>query len=373
MIAAKLTFVLTLAGCHAPPALPAQDSDWALLTIQRRDNSALQYRAYPENAAKWLFPRGEALVEENESPPKWNAVSSPILDKIQVFKISDMRHRFTVDVAAFGEQLFIFDNLFCDENASAMKELLLASNSAPRNRAEALELTKLYLALSYYSLEDQSRYVAYRADNNRQKSSSQKTGKFSDMIGILHSPQVTRTRGAYLVDLYAYDQPGNVVGKVSRWQFKIDKANFEETMSAHHEGFRKMYTDERNSNTNSESHVQFSVAMMANGSTEDGAETDIQYWAASDGPGVQRIHFYYRSHEKAEARMQDFLKNAVAIIDTGPWLQTNHALVVRANEDAKTLFASELFQDEASVLELSCTCLRNLLGTQRGLNAAKQH
>jgi hypothetical protein len=103
---------------------------------------------------------------------------------------------------------------------------------------------------------------------------------------------------------------------------------------------------------------------MGNGFTSDGAETDIQNWDSSDGPGVQRIHYYYESHEKAERRMQDFLQNAVAIVDNRPWRSSGGSIVgTQARVITMSygkLVASQLYEDETSVLEFSCATLDNL-------------
>ena len=113
--------------------------------------------------------------------------------------------------------------------------------------------------------------------------------------------------------------------------------------------------------------VTFHVDLMANGHTDDGAVTDIQVWSASDGPGISRIHYYYPSREKAEKRVEDFLQNALGVLQNTPWKNGEartsgaEAIVIRVNEDKRSLYASHLYLNEASVLELSCPCLRNVL------------
>lgn len=77
--------------------------------------------------------------------------------------------------------------------------------------------------------------------------------------------------------------------------------------------------------------------------------------------------------------MQDFLKNAVAVLDSAPWNNSageapgKQALVLLANEDKKSLSASQLYEDENTVLELSCSCLRNLLAAQSGGHTGTAH
>ena len=89
--------------------------------------------------------------------------------------------------------------------------------------------------------------------------------------------------------------------------------------------------------------ISFSPKIMANGSGDDGATLDIQSWESSDGPDVGRTHYYYKSHEGAEKRMQDFLQKAVAIIEKRPWLDSDgktvgtQALVIMVDEGKKML------------------------------------
>jgi hypothetical protein len=107
--------------------------------------------------------------------------------------------------------------------------------------------------------------------------------------------------------------------------------------------------------------------LMANGHTDDGAETAIQLWSASDGPGINRVHYYYPSREKAEKRMEDFLQNALAVLQNTPRKGADsgafgkEAILISINKDKRSLYASHLYLNEASVLELSCPCLRNVL------------
>jgi hypothetical protein len=379
MTATKRIFALGLATCCASLASASEDADWTNLRIHRDNGSSQTYHAYPPTTVKMLFPTGDALVERGETPPTWRLDASKILARIQLFRVSDMQRKVTISAAAFGEQLFIFDTVFCGENSSAMKGLILSTNSAPRNKAEALDQTKVYLALSYYELGDPALFIGYRGDDSAPKGNPPKEKKFSDMIGLVHSPQVSRTGAAYSVDLYAHDQAGVPVSNVSHWRLKIDAANFEELMAARHEGYFKEHPENPSRKKYSVNQVQFWVQVMANGFTTDGAETDIQDWAASDGPGLSRIHYYYRSHEKAEARMQEFLKNAISVIETTQRVNPDgrvagkSALILQVNSDAKTLFASEIFEDETSVLEVSSAGLCNVLAATRSESAAKQH
>jgi len=332
------------------------------LKIHRDDGTFTQYRAYSERAVKLLFPAGEATFEPVVSPEKWKISSATILKKIQTVRVSDRNRGFNVMGVTFGDQLFIFDGILSGSNSVTMSQLMHATASSPRDEAEALEFAKLYLALSYYRLADPDQFVAYKGSD----STKQNGRSFSDMIGVSHSPQIVQDGATYSVDFYSYDPPG-VSTRVSHWQIDVGPENLEERLSAHHEEFRQLHSNVASEATNNVGEIKFSLSSMADGFTDDGARTDIQSWASSDGPGVVRIHFYYKSHEKAEKRMHDYVLNAVAIIETRPWLDSHgrsvgtQALMIRINDSGNVLIASQISEDESSVLEISCASLSNLL------------
>jgi hypothetical protein len=337
------------------------------LKIHRDDGTVAQYRAYPEAAVKLLFPAGEAVLEPDATPEKWKFPAPQILKRIQTVRVSDTKRRFVVMGVSFGDQLFIFDGLFSSENSIVMSQLIRASASAPRDEAGALDLAMVYLALSYYRLEDPDRFIAYKGSDSREKESPRNKGNVSDTIGVPHSPQILRKGTTYNVDFYAFEARAVRPSKVKHWQINVGAYGLDERLSAHNEGFQEPYSAATGEVGQTQKKVRFSPTMMANGVTDDGAETDLQLWDSSDGSGLQRTHYYYKSSEQAEKRMQDFMQNAVAIIETRPWLDSQgknvgtQALMIRVNDSEKTLMASEISKDESSVLEISCESLTNLM------------
>src|SRR5271165_7137135 len=191
------------------------------LTIRRDDGSVSIVRGYPGRTIRLLFPSGEALVTANPIPNEWKISSAPILKKIQTFRVSDINQTFQVVGATFGDQLFIFDGVFGDDNATAMSQLIRVTSTVPHDAQSALDLTKLYLALAYYRLDDPDRYVAYRGKDIAGGHEPQKETKFSDMLGIANSPKVTRDAGSFVVDLFAFDAGQTVPNKVNHWQIGV--------------------------------------------------------------------------------------------------------------------------------------------------------
>jgi hypothetical protein len=345
-------------------ATPA-DSAPRPLKVLGHDGNSMEYLVYPEARGVMLFPGAEALLDEQQDLETWNLRPAPILKKIHILRIADPAHRFTVSAAAVGDQLFIFDSLFCSENSAAMTELMRASHSAPSNASEALNLVKLYLALSYYQADDPKTFVAIRTGKPKLQNDAEGPKTFSDLVGVAHSPQVVRMPNGYSVDLYT--RKLSVTGGAAiHWKIELTPTRFDEQMSSGTGTEPWIPKDEAEKNGGNKK-ITFHVGMMGDGSTDDGAKTDIQNWFASDGPGVSRIHYYYKSADKAEKRMEDSTQNALAVLQNSPWtsddgmLSGKELLVIRINENHKSLYASHLYLYQASVVELSCGCLRNIL------------
>jgi hypothetical protein len=366
----RVVLILCIAAFCAPRLFASGELASGALRIHRGDGAVVEYHAYPESRVKLLFPTGDALLGERADSEKWQLTSATILKRIQLFTVSDTQRRFNVMGAFFGEQLYIFDQLFCSENSPLMSQLIQATASAPKNGSEALVLAKLYLSLSYYHLEDPSRFVAYRSIHSASQNPSGTARSFSDMVGVSHSPLVSRVGTTYMVDFYAYGTAGVPSSGASRWQISIGTAGIVERMAAHHEGFHELRNNETSQTTKENRGVEYSPRMMANGSTDDGAKTELQIWDSSDGPGLERIHYYYQSHDKAEKRMQDYLQNALAVIESRSWLDSEgkiggrQALLIMIDNDTKTLYGLLLSEDEASVLEYIGGCLRSLHAIQ---------
>ena len=362
----RLAFVLCLALLCSSPTLASREPEFVLLTIHRDSGAVSQYRTYPDSAVKLLFPDSDAVLEPDTNSEKWELPTAAILKKIQIARVYDTKRRFYVAAVAFRDQLFVFDKVLSGQNPTVMIQLMHATAAAPRSGAEALDLAKLYLALSYFPLEDPDHFVAYKTSDSTKQHASENPRGFAEMIGLSHSPQAVRERATYHLDFFTYDARGAST-KISHWKIDVGAENLKERLSAHHVGFHVPYSNAVSAVNHAKENVLFSPAIMGEAVGADGATIDVQIWESSDGPGLGRNHYYYESHEKADKRMQDSLQKTVAILDKRPWLGPSgktvgtQALVITANDDKKILFTSQLFEDETSVLELSCDSLSNLM------------
>jgi len=361
---AKLAFVVCLTLLCVLQAFPSNEPSSVTLKIRGNDGEVKLYRGYPETVVKLLFPAGEAIFVPDSKPQNWRLSHAPILKKVVFGRVYDTKRRFNVFGASFGERLFIFDKVFGSENSVTMSQFIRATGSDPSDEAEALVLAKLYLALSYYRLENPSGFIAHKSSYSANTNGSENQSSNSEVNDILQLPKVVRQGGTFSVEFYAYDSPGFPQSGASHWQISIGPGNLEERLSAHHDDFYGRFPKAASDKARAQRRINFAVTTMGNGFTSDGAETDIQNWDSSDGPGVQRIHYYYKSHEKAERRMQDFLQNAVATVDNRPWRSSGGSIVgTQARVITMSygkLVASQLYEDETSVLEFSCATLDNL-------------
>jgi hypothetical protein len=361
-VAHKLAVALLAGVLFGSWAFGSEEPDPVTIKIHRSDGGVASYRAYPENVVKLLFPRDEAIIGPDEGPGKSPAAPAAILKKIQVVEVSDTDRRFNVTGVIVDDQLFIFDGVFSDNDSVTMSQLIQATASGPHSEKEALDLARLYLALSRYRLTDFDRIVAYKSSDSVKKGQDAAYAP-----GVMHSPEVVQEQGTYAVDFYAYDVPGETVRGASHWKIVVGPNGLEERLSAHHDQFRPFYSRAASEWKPPAGKVIFAPVVMGNGFSDDGAMTDLQSWGSSDGPGLSRVHYYYKSHEQADKRMQDYLRGAVAIIETRPWLDSHgksvgtEAILIRTNDAQKSLFASFIGEDATTVLETSCPSLGNLL------------
>lgn len=364
MVVAKLAVWLALVLMPWRSVRAAETADFENLTIYRADGTAATVRGFPGRTIRLLFPDGEAAAAESPIPKDWRISSTPLAGKIRTFRVSDRKQSFLVVGAMLGDRLFVFDGVFGDGNSTSMAELMREASAAPRNKTEALDLTRLYLVMAYFRMEDADGFIAYRDPPH----DAANVWKFSDMVGIANSPIVTHEGDSFGVDLYAFE-PGQVArNRVRHWEFGINAKGFEERMSARDESFREDGSAATGVPGKTGRKARFHLTVMANGATVDGAETDMQVWASSNGPGAERVHYYYSSHEKAEHRMTETVENAVAILEKKPWLDEKgesggmRMILLRADGEKK-LFASIISADEKSVLEITCRSLVNLMAS----------
>jgi len=369
----RVAFFCCILAAWPLPAAAIQAPDSVILKVHRDDSTIQQYVTFPKTAVTLLFAGGEAILDRDAAPKSWPNLPASFVRKVQFVRVSDAQRRFRIAGVIYGDRLFIFGELFCGENPAVMNELIRATATTPHSPEEALSLAKLYVSLTYYTLEDPVRFVASKVDDIPDQSWHMPDETVDDIRDVLHPPRATSDGSGYEIELFATDLS---MPRVHHWQMYIGLAGFDGvTDQLVYPNFKStvgLFSHHPNDAAQgSEEKIEFKLLIMGNGSTPDGAQTDIQHWAASNGPGVTRTHYYYESPAKAEALMRKLLQEAVAVIETGAWLDSQgkiagkRAVVILWNSDAKALYAARLFENEAGVLELSCSCLRNLSATNK--------
>lgn len=369
----KTISLLCLTLALALPGFALDEPASQGLDLRLPDGSVRRYTAFPASTVKLLFPEGVALLDREESQSDWGPSLAPWLKRVKLVKVSDTQRRFTIAGVIYAQQLFTFDELFCGDNLGVMSKLMQATQLFPRTADEALDVAKLYLSLTYYGFQHPARFVVSSADDIPPPKVTF-PGESRDILNrILHSPLVTSAGPEYNTELFAADLD---MRWIHRWRITFGEGGIhnvsDQKVYPYSEEMTEFYAHlEKSAVMASEENIQLShCCFMANGYTKDGAETDIQLLAASNGPFVGRTHYYYKTREKADQLMQGMLGEAVAVIESGPWLDADgkkagqRATLVLAGPD-QTLSAVLLLKKDDNVLEFSSGCLRNLLALGR--------
>lgn len=365
----RVVFSLCVVSAAALPAAALQETTEAPLKAHLVSGAVHQYKVFPGTAMKLLFPGGDAAIDRDTTAP---APAGLFSKKVEFVKVSDPERRFTITGVVYENQLFLFDELFCGENPGVMSRLMRATGTAPKNPDQGIALVKLYLSLSYYGLRDPGQFVVSSVDDVPKEPVSMPDETLNDIRQDLHAPRVVPFGSDYHVELFTtdLDRP-----RVHRWGMKIGAGGLQDVTDQrvypHSHEMRDLYTRTKsNTALGTEEKIELRhCCFMANGRTDDGAETSYAMWAASNGPFVSRTIYYYDAGEKAGKLMQRFLKDAVAVIEDGPWLDSEdktagrHALVILAGPD-HTLSAAQLFEEGSRLLEFSSPCLRSILALE---------
>src|SRR5437016_9148775 len=130
-----------------------------------------------------------------------------------------MQRRFTITGAVYAGQLFIFDELFCDESPGGMSQLLQATGTLPKNPDEALGLVELYLSLSYYGLKNPAQFIVSSVDELPKEPVSFPDESINDIRDVVYAPRVSPAESGYEVDLFTtdLDRP-----RIHRWRVRTD-------------------------------------------------------------------------------------------------------------------------------------------------------
>lgn len=359
--------IFLLGAMLALPVAAEKEPASAVLKLQQADGSTRRYKAYPAETARLLFPSGTALVPANPATPSGELHLSFAQGRARIVRVADAAHRFEITGVILGDAVFLFSELFCDANAGVMNRLLVASGTRPGSQEDALDLARDYVSLSAYGGEDSGKFIISGADEIAGPSRPP-TGSRDPIRDVLHAPRAKREGNAYRIDLFTN---GPDRKSVHQWQMTIDSQGLSDATDRvifPEFDFRKRLIEEaeRRPAESGRREIEFWPLLMGNGVTDDGGQTDLQHWAASEGPGVEKDHVYYTSSERAEDRFQRYLKRAVAVVKRSTWTESPgrsknpEVLLIAASDDGKYLYGEKIFKDSLSVLVYTCTCVDTL-------------
>ena len=363
----KFILLLYLVTTAVTPVL-ASEEDSSVLNALLPDGTIRRYTTFPAATVKLLFHQGNAIIEHREDSDQWPLVPAALLKKIQFVTVNDPQRRFFIAGVVFADQLFTFDQLFCSQNAAVMSQLIRATGTSPKSSDDALALAKLYLSLSYYRLKNPAQFVVSGLDELPAEKVSFPNESLNDIREVLRAPRIVSTQSGYEVELFARDLD---ITRIHRWRISISSGGVwsvsDKRVYPNYKEMHDLYSRAKDkTEPGEEEKIElWRCCFMANGYTGDGATTDLGVLAASNGPFVQRTHYYYHSNEKAKNLMQRFLKDAVEVINSGPWLDDEgksageQATLILTGHD-KALFAAQLFYHDDNLLEFQSPCLRNL-------------
>ncbi len=366
------SLILLFAATSSLQGTRAQESTPTTLDVRHEDGTLRLYRTFPGDLTGLLFPTGKALLDEVPPMGNWSVPEAFVLKKIQFVQVSDPQKRFIVHGVTYGDQLFLFDEFFCRQNPDVMSRLMLATSAYPRTPDQALSFAKLYLALTDPDFKDPDRSVISNASQVPAYTVGLPAPDINDVKDVLRPPIVRWEGSGFALDFFttALD-----VAWVQRHRMIIGPQGFQKVSDQEifpsHAGPRILDGQgSRNASSGRKEKVLFVSAGMGECELPDGVGCDFQLFSASDGPGLDRLHYYYKSPSHADAEWQEILTSAISVTERGPWLDEHgkiagkKALVILVGKDKKTLWAASVFEDESSVLEIICACHGNLLASQ---------
>jgi hypothetical protein len=352
----------------APIAFP-QELAPAKVRAFRPDGSTQQFYVFPKALAGTLFQSGDVILEQVPGAERWLTANVPFLDGVQFAEVIDTGRRFSIPAMVYGDHIFTFSNLFYGENPPVMNQFLYEANTHPNTSEESLGIAKLFLAVSQFDLEDLEHLAVFEKNDVPPEMDLVPKDNLHVVSRFLRAPTVVHTDTGYDVEMSAAKLG---TARTIRWQIEFGSSGIRHVADKNARGnTQRIYSYNQNEKIDrakpNVTQIFFAPGVFAQGLDADTPNIDMQSWNSSDGPGIERDHYYYDSHEKAEHRMQEFLKDAVSVIDEGPWTNSKgevagkRTTVILIYWDKKQLVAAKLYEDDRSVLTIESFCLRNLL------------
>jgi hypothetical protein len=378
----RIALVISLVTFFDPSMFARQRPSQVILKANAAEGGLKEFRAEPASTVKTLFPTGEAILEMSTLQPSWPPKEVTSGRKVQFVTVHDAREQVIATAAIYGDRVFVFESLFCGQNAVGMNDFLKAAQIVPRAREDALGLARLYLTLTSDSLEPPARIVVSDVADLPRYFEAYLGGGYDEDVAylrtIVHVPKVTQHGSLFEVDLFAADLLEARGGfELHEWNFTIDAGGLrsirDRTVELN-EGWREeqqtLYAEAR---AHSASHEQDQIKFLESFGFvggRDGIKSVGRSWVASDGPRVWRVVFHLDSPANANAELRKRIGAATRMIETVPWFQSKRKEGRRTGlvesrpsigPARHILKATIVWTEGPDLIEMSSVCLRNLI------------
>src|ERR1700741_186804 len=155
----RIALVISFVTLLGPSVFARREPSQVILKASAAGGRLKEFRAEPASTVKTLFPTGEAILETSTAQPTWPPKEVTSVRKIQFVTVHDAREQVIATAAIHGDRMFVFESLFCGQNAVGTNDFLKAAQIVPRAPEDVLGLAKLYLTLTSDSLEPPARII----------------------------------------------------------------------------------------------------------------------------------------------------------------------------------------------------------------------
>jgi hypothetical protein len=378
----RIALVISFVTLLGPSVFARREPSQVILKASAAGGRLKEFRAEPASTVKTLFPTGEAILETSTAQPSWPPKEVTSVRKIQFVTVHDAREQVIATAAIHGDRMFVFESLFCGQNAVGTNDFLKAAQIVPRAPEDVLGLAKLYLTLTSYSLEPPARIIVSDvADLPEYFEDSLGIGYDEDVAylrTILHLPTITQHGSSFEVDLFAADLLEARGGfELHEWNITVDTGGLHsvrdrtvEFNERVREQRQTLYAEARgHAASDEQDNIKFSESFGFKGG-KDGIKSVGRSWIASDGPGIWRVVYHLDSPANASAELRKRIGAATRMIETVPWFPLKRAggkrtgLVVSRPSIGPArhiLKAAIVWTEGPDLIEMSSGCLRNLI------------
>jgi hypothetical protein len=344
-------------------------------------------------SAKLLFPSSIVYIDERDvtvnlptkgTDPRQNmqfvTVRSYLTEQTREDGSTEQRETSSVPLAritavVYKDKVYVTNELFCDENMSAINALLGSLGVSVDNPERAMQVAKFYLQLGYYLFEDPDTFIVSTHSDLSAKKIEFPGQDTTEIQRAIQSPTAIQDNNGYKVEIVTQDKDA-AFALLRHWSIRILESKIsdaqQEVLTPKDLQYR---VGEVPSNLMSGtlaspfSTLRFQLAIMSDGKTSDSKGLNVSTYTfnTSNGPNVRRSAYRFESPERAMKEFDSQLNRASQVIERGKWTDEQgnvlgeRALVLYSIEASGKLVASVLLRRDSRFFAVSSSCLRNSL------------